>query len=322
MNTRFLFALPVAAILIISAGAQQTAPSQSGNDSVQTGISSLPANSNSSEKNDDLGARQPLQPDTHQGFWGKMNPFARKKYVQRQMEPIRNRVNELDELTASNTKMLKDVDARATEGIRLATLRANEADQHALAAGQRAQQAHETASQANTRLQAVSQVVGNIDQYQSTNQTEIRFRAGQTTLSKSSKDALDQLVANTKDQKGYILQIQGFSPGRGQAAIQNSQAMAQSVSRYLVIEHQIPVYRIFVVGMGNAQVASADGKSQHVHGGRVEISLLKNGVDQLTQTASSSGASSLGGTTGAASDVAPWQRNNAQQPSSTSQPAR
>src|SRR5438034_9642762 len=34
-----------------------------------------------------------LQPETHEGFWGHLNPFARKKYVQRQTAPIRDRVN-------------------------------------------------------------------------------------------------------------------------------------------------------------------------------------------------------------------------------------
>ena len=70
-----------------------------------------------------------------------MNPFARKKYVQRQTGPIRDRINELDELTAANGKMIKDVDSRAQEGIKLASAKANEADQHAIDAGNRATQA-------------------------------------------------------------------------------------------------------------------------------------------------------------------------------------
>ena len=81
-----------------------------------------------------------------------MNPFARKKYVQRQTDPIRDRVNELDELTASNTKAIKDVDARAQQGIQLASAKATEADQHAVDAGNKAQVAQQTAQQANTRL--------------------------------------------------------------------------------------------------------------------------------------------------------------------------
>ena len=139
-----------------------------------------------------------LQPDTHEGFWGKINPFARKKYVQRQTAPIRDRVNELDELTSSNTKMIKDTDARAQEGIRLASTKANEADQHAIDAGNKAQMAQQTATQANTRLTTVEQVVGNIDQYKASNQTEIRFRPGQTVLSKNAKAALDDMATPLK----------------------------------------------------------------------------------------------------------------------------
>jgi outer membrane protein OmpA-like peptidoglycan-associated protein len=228
-----------------------------------------------------------LQPDTHEGFWGKINPFARKKYVQRQTAPIRDRVNELDELTASNTKMIKDVDSRASEGIRLASAKASEADQHALDAGNKAQLANQTATQANTRLTTVEQVVGNIDQYKASTQTEIRFRPGQSALSANAKAALDEMATPLKDQRGYIIEVQGFSSGRGQAAIQTSQKMADSVVRYLVLNHEIPVYRIFVVGMGNAPVPTdaQDAKAKHVSGGRVEISLLKNDVEQLSANA-------------------------------------
>jgi hypothetical protein len=60
--------------------------------------------------------------------------------------------------------------------------------------------------------------------------------------------------------------------------------MAESVVRYMVLNHEIPVYRIYLVGMGNAPVAGADdnGKSKHMSGGRVEISLLKNDLEQLS----------------------------------------
>ena len=183
--------------------------------------------------------------------------MARKKYVQNQLSPIRNRVNELDELTARNSTMIKDVDARATEGIRQANARANEADQHALDAGNRAQQANATAQQASTRLQTVEQVVGNLDQYQAANQLELRFRPGQLALSKRDKDALDQIATELQSERGYIVEVQAFSPGRGEAAVQSSQKMADSVVRYLVLNHSIPVYRIYELGMGNASVQNS-----------------------------------------------------------------
>lgn len=291
MKNRFLIALPLAATLMVPAMAQQTSSTEGQNQQATT--------QTQTQSSDELGARQPLQPDTKQGFWGKLNPFARKKYVERQMSPVRNRVNELDELTANNSKMLRDVDSRATEGIRQASAKATEADQHAIEAGNRAQMAHQTASQATTRLQSVEQVVGNIDQYQPATQTEIRFRSGQTQLSQRAKEALDEMATNLKSQKGYIVEVQGFAPGRGQASIASSQAMADSVVRYLVLNHEIPVYRIFVLGMGNAPVQDADGKRVNARGGRVEVTLLKNGVDQLAQAGQAPAAPGMvGGTTG------------------------
>ena len=238
-----------------------------------------------SQPADDLGPRQPLQPETRQGFWGRLNPMARKKYVQNQLSPIRNRVNELDELTARNSTMIKDVDARATEGIRQANARANEADQHALDAGNRAQQADATAQQASTRLQTVEQVVGNLDQYQPANQLELRFRPGQLALSKRDKDALDQIATELQSERGYIVEVQAFSPGRGEAAVQSSQKMADSVVRYLVLSHSIPVYRIYELGLGNASVQNAGETSPKtsVKLRGVEVTVLKNGVDQLAR---------------------------------------
>jgi outer membrane protein OmpA-like peptidoglycan-associated protein len=178
----------------------------------------------------------------------------------------------------------------------MASAKANEADQHAVDAGNRAQLAHQTATQAGQRLQTVEQVVGKIDEYQPSTQTEIRFRSGQTALSKNAKTALDEMAQNLKDQKGYIVEVQGFAPGRGQGSIQTSQAMADSVVRYLVLNHEIPVYRIFVLGMGNAPVQDANGKKT-TRGGHVEVTLLKNGVDQLAQ-AGSAPTMGQGGVTG------------------------
>src|SRR5215471_12797238 len=45
---------------------------------------------------------QPLQTESKEGFWGHVNPFARKKWVHRQVDPVKDRVNELDQLQAKN----------------------------------------------------------------------------------------------------------------------------------------------------------------------------------------------------------------------------
>ena len=276
MKNSFI-ALLVAGALAVPAFAQQTTSTTPAQGQSTTQAAPAPT------KADAATGKDPLQPDTHEGFWGKLNPFARKKYVQRQTAPIRDRVNELDELTAANGKMIKDVDSRAQQGIQLASAKANEADQHAIDAGNKATAAQQTAQQAHTRLNNVEQVVTNIDQYQASTQTEIRFKPGQTVLSKNAKEALDQMASPLKTQHGYIIEVQGFSAGHGQAAIASSQKMAESVVRYLVLNHEIPVYRIYLVGMGNApvQATATETKPKRVTGGRVEISLLKNNLEQL-----------------------------------------
>src|SRR5438445_13644653 len=159
MKNRLIVALLLAVVLALPAFAQQTTsttPSQPAASQPAQNSQAAPADQNApaaaqpaqaapaqpaqaapADQNAPAAAqagasgKQPLQPDTHEGFWGKLNPFARKKYVQRQTQPIRDRVNELDELTSANSKMIKDVDSRAQEGIRLASTKANEADQHA-----------------------------------------------------------------------------------------------------------------------------------------------------------------------------------------------
>ena len=280
MNNRLVIALPLAAILAVPALAQTTSSTQS-----------QPA---ATQSTDNATGKAPLAPPTREGFWGRVNPFARKNYVKRQTEPIRDRVNELDELTSANSKNIKDADSRAQAGIKMASDKADVADQHAVDAGNKATAAQQSAQQVTSRVQNVETVVSNIDQYKASNQTEIRFRPGQTVLSKNAKDALDQMASGVKGQRGYIIEVQGFSSGKGQTAISTSQKMAESVVRYLVLNHEIPVYRIYLVGMGNAPAPTTDetAKTKRINGGRVEISLLKNDLEQLS---SNSGAPAMSG---------------------------
>src|ERR1035437_5778822 len=284
MKNRTIFAVLLAVILAVPVFAQDNSATQTQPATAQT--AAQPAT-----KADTATGKDPLQAETREGFWGKMNPFARKKYVARQTQPIRDRINELDELTASNTKAIKDTDARAQQGIQLASAKATEADQHAVEAGNKAQAAQQTAQQAHTRLNTVEQVVTNIDQYQPTTQTEILFKPGQTVLSQNAKSALDEMATPLKSQRGYVVEVQGFSSGHGQVAISNSQKMAESVVRYLVLNHDIPLYRIYLVGMGNAPSPTAasagEAKPKRITGGRVEISLLKNNLEQLASTGTS-----------------------------------
>lgn len=318
MKKSYILSLCLAAALAVPAVAQQNQNQSNTQDQPQT-QAQQPADQNAQSADQTQGAtgKEPLKYERHEGFWGHMNPFARKKYVNRQLDPIRGRVNELDELTGKNAKMIADVDARATEGIRNAMSKANEADTHALDAGNRANQAEQTAQTAHTRITGVEQTVSKLDQYQPVTQAEIRFRPGQSALSQNAKEALDQIATSLKGQKGYIVEVEGFSPGKSNTAIETSRSMAQMVVRYLVLNHDVPLYRIYTVGMGNAPLQAEDGKMKRARGGRVEISLMKNSLADMSASnagAAESGAAPTGNTQPPASNQQQQQPPQQQPP--------
>jgi outer membrane protein OmpA-like peptidoglycan-associated protein len=287
MKIRMFVTLLLCAVLALPALAQQS----NSNSSTQPAASAdqtAPA-----EQSMTATGKAPLQTERPANFWDGdepsvawlvLHPFASKGYVRRHLAAIQDRVSELDGLTASNSQQIKDVDTRAQHGIELASTKTVEADQHALDASNKAQMAQQTASTANTHVAKVETVVNGLDQYQASNQTVIRFRTGQSVLSKSAKDALDEMAARLKDQRGYVIEVQGFSQGSGQAAIATSQRMADSVERYLVLNKEIPAYRIYVLAMGGASVAGESATVKHTSRNRVEISVMKNDLDQLASS--------------------------------------
>lgn len=317
MKKSYLLSLSLAAALALPAAAQQQTQQSNQNDQPQTQSQTQAQNAQSSDQGQTATGKEPLKYERHEGFWGHMNPLARKKYVNKQLNPVRGRVNELDELTAKNAKMIADVDSRATEGIRQAMTKANDADTHALDAGNRANQAQQSAQQAQTRINSVETTVSKLDQYQPITQAEIRFRSGQTALSKNAKDALDQMATTLKGQKGYIVEVQGFSPGNGVSAVENSREMAQMVVRYLVLSHNVPVYRIYTVGMGNAPLETENGKMKRARGGKVEISLMKNSLGDLSASTDTGAAP----TQNAPASTQPAPANTTEQPA-TQPPAQ
>ncbi|HYK36258.1 OmpA family protein [Alloacidobacterium sp.] len=282
-------ALALAISMGIPAFAQSSssnqAPPSPNNAQVQTGTSANGINPND---NSTYATGQPLPTKSNEGFWGHMNPFARKKWVNRQLSPVKDRLNELDQLSAKNANDIKDVDSRAQAGIHQAQNTADQANQTAQSANTTATQAQSMAQQASDTTGKLNTTVAGLDQYQKVSDTEIRFRPGQTALNAKAKDALDQIATQLQGQKGYILEVEGYSRTRGQAGIQNSQHMADAVVRYLVTEHQVPVYRIRQVAMGNAKIEGADGTSST--GTVVHVSMMQNSLAALNSTSSNAGS--------------------------------
>ena len=287
----------------VSAFAQTSTPTtQPAQD--QSAASSTTGSSNPDDKST-YATGKPLNQQSKEGFWGRMNPMARKKWVNRQVTPIKDQVNELDQLQAKNANDIRDVDSRSQAGIKNAMNAANTADQHAQDAANRATTANTLANNASTRTDALGHTVGNLDQYQTVSQTAVPFVSGRTALGPKAKTDLDSFASALAGEKGYIIEIQGYSRG----GVPASQAMADSVARYLVTEHQVPVYRIYRTGLGrNAtkpDTANGQTEEQAIVNG-VRVTLLHN---SLATMGSSSAANSAAPTTPGAGAGSPPQTN-------------
>jgi outer membrane protein OmpA-like peptidoglycan-associated protein len=217
-----------------------------------------------------------------EGFWGRVNPWARKKWVRKQTDPINDRLTELDSLNSKNSKDIQDVDARATAGIQKAQSSADAANQAATAAGAQAQQAGTTAQSATGHVAQISTTVSGLDQYHQVTEAEITFKGGLPKLNDDARKQLDDLYTTVNGQKGYILELEGHSPLAGSAGIQSSERLNETVKRYLATEHDIPIFRMHAVALGNAQPEAANqdpnAKPVRVKTSTVHIRLMENSL--------------------------------------------
>jgi outer membrane protein OmpA-like peptidoglycan-associated protein len=180
--------------------------------------------------------------------------MARKKWVKKRLDPINDRLTELDQVNAKNASDIKDVDSRATAGIKKAQDSADQANQVATAAGDAAKKANDTATTASGHVDTLNTTVAGLDNYKPISDVEVPFRSGSPVLSKDAKAKLDDMAKSLEGHQGYIIEIEARSPGAGAAGIASSQREAAAVQRYLVTEHEVPVYRMHAVALGNAQI--------------------------------------------------------------------
>ncbi len=210
---------------------------------------------------------------------------ATKKYVRNETAPTINKVNELDDLTAQNSRNIKDVDARAQQGIQQVNTKANEADQKAQAAGQQAQTAQQAATQAATGVNTLSSTVLNLDNYHPVVETTVHFGFDKYNLTSKAKKALDELGSEFANQKHYIVVVDGNTDSTGSAEYnyQLSQRRADSVINYLVSNYNIPAYKIYLIGLGKDKPATSNASSKgRAENRRVEVRLMTNTTEGTT----------------------------------------
>src|ERR1700674_3539722 len=117
-----------------------------------------------------------------------------KNYVKQQTTPLINKTNELDDMTAKNSRDIKDVDARAQAGIQAVNNKTAEVDQKAQAAGQNAASAQQMADTANGRVGVLTNTVANLDNYRPVAETSVKFGFNRDNLIHQAKERLDQMA--------------------------------------------------------------------------------------------------------------------------------
>jgi OOP family OmpA-OmpF porin len=215
-----------------------------------------------------------------------------KNYVRKQTEPIIDKTNTLDELTAKNSRDIRDTDTRAQQGIEGVNAKVTEVDQKALDARTRADQAQTVASQATTRVDTLATQVANLDSYHPVVETSVHFAFNKAILTSKAKEALDQLLAEVPNTKGYLVVVEGDTDSVGSANYNYklSERRADAVVQYLALK-SIPAHKIYVIGLGKDKSAApnttADGRAKNR---RVEVRLMSNSTSKDGQTSAQSTA--------------------------------
>ncbi len=204
---------------------------------------------------------------------------ASKNYVKQQTTPLINKTNELDDLTAKNSKDIKDVDARVQSGLAAVNAKTDAADQKALAAGQTASSAQQTADAANGRVNVLTNTVANLDNYHAVAETSVKFAFNKDNLTPKAKEALDQLAASIASTKGYIIALEGGcdSVGSTEYNYDLSQRRANSVIQYLASKYNVPAHKIYTIGLGKDKpVESNKTAAGRADNRRVDVRLMTN----------------------------------------------
>jgi len=215
-----------------------------------------------------------------------------KNYVKQQTTPLINKTNELDDLTARNTKDIKDVDARAQAGIAAVNAKTAEVDQKAQAADQNAVSAQQVADAANARVGVLTDTVANLDNYHAVAETSVKFGFNRDNLTPAAKEALDQLAGNLATTKGYIVALEGGTDSVGPADYNYdlSQRRANSVIQYLASKYSVPAHKIYVIGLGKDKpVEDNKTKAGRADNRRVDVRLMTNTTGDTTKPATTAG---------------------------------
>jgi len=239
---------------------------------------------------------------------------ATKTYVRNTAAPIQAKVDQVGEQTTQNSKQIqdtngqvKDVDERAQTGISGANEKAGTADSHATDAMNHANDAMTHATDAMGRattadqksdqnaqgLNSLKQAVSNIDDYKLQSSVTVPFGFNKAGLTADSKQELDKLAQDVQSDKRFFIAVEGYTDKTGGAAYNEvlSRKRADAVVEYLVAKHDIPIYRIHMIGLGDEKpVDDARNRAARAKNRRVEVKVFS--ADQVTASLGEQGTAS------------------------------
>jgi outer membrane protein OmpA-like peptidoglycan-associated protein len=132
----------------------------------------------------------------------------------------------------------------------------------------------------NATNQRIDTLVSSLDDYVPKQAITVNFKAGSFKLLPEAMTALDEIAAQAKTEKAYVIEITGFASSEGKAEFNKklSQNRADAVVRYLADNHMIPLRRIVTPhGYGTlnpvAENTTREGREQNR---RVEVKILVN----------------------------------------------
>jgi OmpA-OmpF porin, OOP family len=200
---------------------------------------------------------------------------ATKKYVAQQTEPIAAKVNEVEKHAQNTQKQLESDEPK----ISAAAEKADSADARAGDALGRADAASKKGDQVRSDLRAeLNERIANIDDYKPAGDVVVLFKFNSAKLTDEAKQQLDQLGSSkVGGMKRYFVAIEGFTDKTGtpEYNLELSRRRAQAVQTYLVAQHNIPVYRIQIVGLGKDKPVNEEKtRDERQKNRRVEVTIF------------------------------------------------
>ena len=213
---------------------------------------------------------------------------ATKKYVQTTTAPIQAKVDQVGDQTNKNgqqiqqtrtdlTANINGVDEKAQNGISAAKEQAMTAQNSAQNAMNRANQAADLAGKDSEEIRSLRTQVSNLDDYKQVSDLTIPFGFNKYTLTPKDREDLDNMVANASKNKRYFIAVEGFTDRVGSRQYNEalSRKRADAVTEYLVAKHDIPIFRIHMIGLADEKpVDDGHTRAARAKNRRVEIKVF------------------------------------------------